>query len=223
MLLKLGITIDGLERLNKVIGILKIGYGNIQSIKAIVDRLGYDFKEVEVECSSFDEVTHLIIPGVGNFAKASEFIYNYGLDFKINEFIKTQKPVLGICLGMQLLMKTGYEYKASKGLGYFEGVTKLLRLRDSSVLPHMGWNTVEFSKEHYLFRNIKSSMDFYFAHSYCVQKIDDLYIFGRTFYDSYFPSVIAKNNVIGTQFHPEKSLKNGIKFIDNFCQWDGVC
>jgi imidazole glycerol-phosphate synthase subunit HisH len=204
-----------------MIGILKIGYGNIQSIKAIIDRLGYDFVEVD-QGTDFSNLTHLIIPGTGNYAKASEMLISTGLDRKIKKFI-AKKPVLGICVGMQIMTAIGYETATSKGLGLFEGDTRLLPIGESSVLPHMGWNSVNFTQSHPVFKNIKNDVDFYFVHSYCVANIDKNFVYGETSYGSPFTSIIAKENVVGTQFHPEKSLKNGVRLLDNFCAWDGRC
>ena len=206
-----------------MIGILKIGYGNIQSIRAAIERLGYDFVELTSETACFDEVTHLIIPGVGNYAKASSLIYDSNLHFKILNYVKTRKPVLGICLGMQIFTSIGYEGVPSKGLGFFGGETKILNDDETHILPHVGWNNVDFCRNHPVFRGLKSGTDFYFTHSYAVNNINAEYVCGKTYYGEFFPSVIAHANVVGTQFHPEKSLKNGMKLIDNFCQWDGQC
>ncbi|MBW8308969.1 MAG: imidazole glycerol phosphate synthase subunit HisH [Candidatus Paracaedibacteraceae bacterium] len=204
-----------------MIGILKVGYGNTQSIKALIDRLGYDFIEITDELSDFNKITHLIIPGVGSYAQASELFHNSNLAKEISEFINQKKPVLGICLGMQILTSIGHEYGKTKGLNIVGGETILLEGEESSILPHMGWNTVNFTNSHHVFQGIKNGVDFYFAHSYAIEGVEEAYIYGQTFYNKNFPSIIIKDNVIGVQFHPEKSLKNGIKLMDNFCQWDG--
>lgn len=206
-----------------MIGVLRIGYGNTQSIVSLLDRLGYDYSEIECKEDISEQITHLIIPGVGGYSEGSVKLVELGLDVAILEFAESGKPLLGICLGMQLLTTRGYENGVSDGLNLIDAETRILSTNLNDILPHMGWNSVNFIREHPVFKGIKSGVDFYFAHTYSVQGIDKNNIQALTTYTVEFPSVIASKNIIGVQFHPEKSLKNGIKMIDNFCQWDGQC
>ena len=206
-----------------MIGVLKSGYGNIQSILSLLDRLGYDYTEI-TSGSEFDgQISHLIIPGVGNYAEGSGLLALNGIKEGINSFYMSGRPILGICLGMQLLTTRGYENGIANGLDIISGETRLLSEVKAMILPHMGWNSVEFLMNHPVIKGIKSGVDFYFAHSFSVQGIAQRNILGISVYEVEFPSIVSEKNVVGVQFHPEKSLKNGIKLIDNFCQWDGKC
>jgi len=205
------------------IGIVNLGFGNIQSLRSLLDRLGYDFIDVESPNMLFEGITHLIIPGAGDYASASEALKNSGMLSGVQDFVASKKPLMGICLGMQIMTSIGFERSLSKGLEFFKGETKKMDVDDHHCLPHVGWNTVSFIKEHPVFKGIKNNVDFYFTHSYVVKNIEDVCVLGETIYYTKFPSIIGRNNIIGTQFHPEKSLKNGMKMVDNFCQWDGTC
>lgn len=205
------------------VGILSLGFGNIQSLRSLLGRLGYEFVDI-ISFDTFPEsITHLIIPGVGDYASAYEALKSSGMISKIKDFVLTKKPLMGICLGMQIMTSVGFERTISKGLDIFKGETKRMNVDELHRLPHVGWNTVSFLRNHPIFKGIKNNVDFYFTHSYIVENIDDTYILGETNYCFKFPSIIGRDNVVGAQFHPEKSLKNGIKMIDNFCQWDGIC
>lgn len=205
------------------IGILNLGFGNIQSLRSLLDRLGYDSVDVMSADSLIERITHLIIPGVGDYASASEALKHSGMLSKIQEFGAAKKPLMGICLGMQIMTSIGFERNLSTGLDLFKGKTKKIDTDEHHRLPHVGWNAVSFLKNHPVCEGIKNNVDFYFTHSYIVNDIEATCVLGETTYYMKFPSIIGRNNIIGTQFHPEKSLKNGMRMIDNFCQWDGTC
>jgi len=211
------------SRREVTIGILNLGFGNIQSLRSLLDRLGYYFVDVKSSDILIERITHLIIPGAGDYASASEALKNSGMISKVQEFFAAKKPLMGICLGMQIMTSIGFESSLSKGLDLFKGETKKMDVDEHHRLPHVGWNAVSFLKNHPIFEGIKNNVDFYFTHSYIVKNIEGAGVLGETTYYMKFPSIIGRNNVIGTQFHPEKSLKNGMRMIDNFCQWDGAC
>ena len=139
----------------------------------------------------------------------------------LNEVIlKKSKPFLGICLGMQLLADLSHEYGKHKGLGWIGGkVIPIDRTLPAVKIPHMGWNSVKIIKQHAIFNNITNEEDFYFVHSYKFISETKENICAETFYHLDISAVVIKNNIIGTQFHPEKSQNLGIQFIKNFIEW----
>jgi glutamine amidotransferase len=164
------------------------------------------------------EATHIILPGVGSFKQGIENIKELRLDKVLEEqVIKNKIPILGICLGMQLLATAGTEGGESLGLNFIPGkVVKLEKKLESERIPHIGWNEVIFSKKSKLFEKLESSKDFYFVHSYhfvCQNQND---ILSTTPYCGNFVSAIEKDNIFGVQFHPEKSQEIGFKVIKNF-------
>lgn len=203
-----------------MIGILDLNLGNIGSVKNAVYELGYDYMVLS-EKEQFDDITHLILPGVGTYKQAMENFHSSGLEDAFYYYVKSKRPLLGICLGMQILSDTGTEIEPMKGLGLIEGSVEKFPDSINLVIPHVGWNTVNRNFEHPIFENIKPNVDFYFVHSFHFKSENSTIIAATTDYGYDFISVVAKENVIGTQFHPEKSQGNGLKVLENFCKWDG--
>jgi glutamine amidotransferase len=158
-----------------------------------------------------EQADALIFPGVGDFSTASKNLAP--IRGEILELVSGGLPVLGICLGMQLLFQKSEESEG-EGLALLEG--KNVRLPNSVKVPHMGWNTVRIVAQSKLVEGLEGEPYFYFAHSYYPVPVDKRVICAETTYGVTFASVIAKNNICGTQFHPEKSGKNGLKFLENF-------
>ena len=204
-----------------MIGILDIGMGNLRSVHNAVYQNGFD-PIVVTGTTNFDDLTHLILPGVGNFSAAAPEITARQLRRLIVEFVESGRPLLGTCLGMQLLMTEGEEGGKNVGLDLIAG--KVKRLSAESVrVPHVGWNILNMTQAHPIFQGIKNGCDFYFVHSYvavCESTADQL---GTTDYGGAVTAVVGRANVVGTQFHPEKSQVNGLRMIENFCRWDGKC
>ncbi len=138
----------------------------------------------------------------------------------IDQVINKKKPFLGICLGMQLIAQKSYEFGEHQGLGLVDCEVVKFDLKDFPI-PHVGWNNVNQKKEHQLFKNINNNKDFYFVHSYHLTENKDITI-GETDYGYTFPSVIAKDNIMATQFHPEKSQKDGLQILQNFLDFTYV-
>jgi glutamine amidotransferase len=205
-----------------LVGILDAEMGNLKSVYNAVNIMGYDAKIINSE-NDFGEMTHLIIPGVGSFNKVMEGIDKTGLKQKIRSFAASRRPLLGICLGMQLFADFGVEHGWSEGLGLIVGKVDRLKTDTNFPLPHVGWNTVRFLAEHPIFKGVKTERDFYFVHSYNLVCCDRANVLGTTNYGDDFVSIVGKDNIIGFQFHPEKSQANGLKLIENFCEWDGRC
>jgi imidazole glycerol-phosphate synthase subunit HisH len=205
-----------------MIGILNIGIGNIRSVANAVHNLGYD-PLIVTEHSQVDDISHLILPGVGSFATAMTHFNDGSWSSAVKHFVDSGRPMLGICLGMQFLADMGEEGGATAGLGLIKGVVKLIPTDTGFPLPHVGWNNVELTAPHPVTERVKSQRDFYFTHSYRFENAHASNLIGSTEYGVSVPAIVARNNVIGMQFHPEKSQDNGLKLIENFCEWDGIC
>ncbi len=207
--------------MNKKIGILDYGMGNIHSVYNALVHLGLD-AEIVNQPEAIQSCSHLIIPGVGSYANAMSKLTNQGLDVAIIEHAQKDKPLLGICLGMQILSEKGDEGEQTFGLGLIKGHVKLLDVPPLPV-PHVGWNSLTFNADHPLFNQVKKHVDFYFVHSYFFSATDEENVLAYTDYGTFFPAIVVNQNVIGIQFHPEKSQDNGLLLIENFCEWDGTC
>lgn len=145
------------------------------------------------------------------------------LDTYIRDFASRGHPVLGICLGMQVLGDAGSEGGYTLGLGLIDGEVRRMKPTAGLPLPHIGWNNVLEINKHPLLEGVRPGVDFYFVNSYCFSTSNKKNIILETEYGECFPAMIAKENVVGMQFHPEKSQGNGLRLIDNFCIWDGTC
>lgn len=207
---------------DRAVGILNLEIGNLRSVSNAIYSLGYDPVLIE-DAKAFDTVNRLVIPGVGAFHTAARRLAANGLQDAVRQFADTGKPVLGLCLGMQLLADFGEEGHGSMGMGLIPGIVERLDEQRVPAVPHVGWNSVEWLRDHPVLDKVKTGVDFYFVHSYryAAQNPDD--VTGVTTYGDSFPSVIGRKNVLGFQFHPEKSQANGLRLLENFCAWDGRC
>ncbi|MGE4065076.1 MAG: imidazole glycerol phosphate synthase subunit HisH [Rhodospirillaceae bacterium] len=205
-----------------MIGILDLGLGNLRSLSNAVAYNGFDF-EIVGDPARFDQLTHLIIPGVGNFAAAMKSFEAGGWRTPVHAFARSGRPVLGVCLGMQLLATKGTESGLTDGIGFIPGVVKRLEPGDAFRIPHVGWNVLNPTQQHPIFQGLKTGRDFYFVHSYAVNCDARADVLGETEYGGPVTAVIGRDNVVGFQFHPEKSEKNGLMLLENFCLWDGKC
>ena len=192
--------------------IVDYGIGNIKAFKNIYDKLNINV-EIASKKEQFVNATHLILPGVGTFDWAMSKLNESGLKETLDVLVLEKKiPILGVCVGMQIMASQSEEGVLS-GLNWIEG--KILKLDKDIILPHMGWNNVKLSNKSDLFNNIEN-FEFYFLHSYYYKTEDDKHILSMSKYGNPFTSAIYKENIFGTQFHPEKSHKNGIKILENF-------
>ena len=203
------------------IGIVDIGIGNLGSLRQAIYNQGWDYVVVSVP-EELDRLTHLILPGVGSFAAAMRRLHAENLAAPIIEFARSGRPLLGICLGMQLLADLGTEGGETDGLGLIPGKVVKIQAHDYR-LPHVGWNNAHQNVGHPVLQSIRSDVDFYFVHSFrfVADTPDD--VLASTEYGETFPSIVGRSNVVGVQFHPEKSQVNGLRILDNFCLWDGQC
>tara|TARA_B100000029_G_scaffold516748_1_gene633633 strand:- start:8807 stop:9415 length:609 start_codon:yes stop_codon:yes gene_type:complete len=199
-----------------MIGLINYGIGNLGSLKRTFDILDIDNKIID-NPSKISSCTKLVLPGVGNFGKAINILNEDGWSEKIVEHVEENKPLLGICLGMQLLMTVGNEDGKRNGLGLISGeAVSFENLSKDIRIPHVGWNSlIDIDKKSRLLSGILDNTDFYFVHSFFVKPNENATI-AYTEYGIKFCSALESNNVYGTQFHPEKSSKAGRKILENF-------
>ena len=204
--------------------IIDYGMGNIHSVYKSVLKVIDKKSTVRVSSSLVDikNSTHIVFPGQG---AASECMVNITKRLNIDELksVISQKPFLGICMGLQVLMSNSEENQGTNCLNIIEGTVMSLKnkLDESFKIPHMGWNKVNQSINHPLWNNIPDNSFFYFVHSYAVEPTCTQDIMSSTEYGINFTSAIAKDNIVAVQFHPEKSSMPGLKLLKNFIGWDG--
>jgi glutamine amidotransferase len=200
------------------IGVLNYGAGNIRSIVNAFEYLGCEIEPVS-DARMLRQFTHLVLPGVGAFGYCLEKLKKSGLIPPLEvEVIDNKKPLLGICVGMQLLADCSHEYGSHEGLGWIGGsVTKLISSSRDQRVPHVGWNSVEFKKELGVLDG-KQMYDFYFDHTFAFDAVHDSSILATSKHTRTFPSVLRKDNILASQFHPEKSQKVGLEFLNGFIE-----
>lgn len=202
--------------MNSKICILDYGSGNVASVRNSFDRLGLE-SFISNDVHDIARASHLVLPGVGAFKASMEKIQNkLPLDV-IKTQISLGKPLLGICVGMQVFAESGFEFGIHPGLDLISG-TEVIELPAEVSKPHVGWNSIEILNNHPVLKNIENGADFYFVHSYFVSNIDDSNLIAVCDYGVKFPAVLAKGNLIGVQFHPEKSQNNGDILLRNFVE-----
>jgi imidazole glycerol-phosphate synthase subunit HisH len=184
--------------------------------------LGYDFELVN-RAEELPDLTHLIIPGVGAFQRAAQNLTMLGLTEPLRSFAASGRPVLGLCLGMQLLASDSEEGQRSEGLGLIPGSVQILPVDRVESVPHIGWNSLDFRREHPLLNGVRNGVDVYFVHSFHFVPANDEHILATTDCGHRFASAVASDNIFGFQFHPEKSQVNGLRLLENFCSWSGGC
>lgn len=208
----------------KKITIIDYGCGNILNLIRAIKFIGYDV-EVTHDHKKIVKSSHIILPGVGAFGNAMKQLEKYGLPNTILEYVKLNKPLLGICLGMQILFTKSYEFGVHKGLNLIEGeVIKISNEKNKEIkIPHIGWNTIYPSNDQKEWKNkiVKNSSmekNFYFVHSYiCITKDSNLTIASCDYSGITIPAIVSNNNIFGCQFHPEKSSEEGLNILKNFC------
>lgn len=198
------------------VGIVDCAISNLTSVLNAFQHIGVD-AEVIRDPDGFEHCTHMVLPGVGSFATGMKNLEKSGFVTYIREWAWAGKPLIGMCLGMQLLAEEGEEFGPSKGLGLIPGrVTKIKTNGTALRLPHVGWNDVEIHGSSRLLSGIDGPAVFYFVHSYGYDDPDVGYVTGVCQYGGAQVAIIEHGDVFGTQFHPEKSQKHGLALLRNF-------
>ena len=201
------------------LGVIDYGASNIFSVVRALNSLGASTKIVK-KPEDFKNTDKLVFPGQGSMGACLKKLSENNLKDSLIDALNNY-PFLGICLGLQILFSESEESKGEKGLNIFsEKIKKLSEFEDKSIkIPHMGWNQVEISQNHFLLEGIKSNEDFYFVHSFASKEANQNEIYSKTFHGEIFNSAVGKDNIFATQFHPEKSGKSGLKILKNFIDW----
>ena len=201
-----------------MIAIVDYGVGNLFSLKCSFEAIGAEIC-VTSDADTIKAADKIILPGVGAFEDAAAKLRQSGLDEVIISEAKNGKPLLGICLGMQMLFDKSYEYGEHKGLGLIPGTVKPIKgaIPEDLKIPHIGWNALRFKKQSKLFSNISEGDCVYFVHSFYAADCDD-YVSSVAEYGAELTASVERGNVFGCQFHPEKSGAVGLGILRAFCE-----
>lgn len=201
-----------------MIAIVDYGVGNLFSLESSLKRVGAE-TVVTSDRAVIERAEKIILPGVGAFADAAKKLKESGLGDVVKAQAALGKPVMGICLGMQILFEKSYEYGENEGLGLLKGNVVPMKgyIDENLKIPHIGWNTLRFVRKNPLFKYLKNGDYVYFVHSYFVSGCQDSLI-ADTEYGKPLTAAVAKGNVYGCQFHPEKSGDVGLKILQAFCE-----
>jgi glutamine amidotransferase len=195
------------------VAVIDYGVGNLRSVEKALRAGG-----VEAEVSADEEVLRsadkLVLPGVGAFRACMEALAARGFDRLVRERVEAGTPLLGVCVGMQMLFDESEEFGTTRGLGFLRG--RVRRFPEGLRVPQVGWNQVEWGGAHPLAEGVGDRPFFYFVHSFYCDAGDDSAVVGRTEYGLSYASVVARANVCGVQFHPEKSQAAGLRLLKNF-------
>ena len=208
-----------------MIAIIDYDAGNLASVFRAVSHLGFSCA-ITKDVNEIKAAERVIFPGVGAAGAAMESLQRSGLDVVIKEALADGKPILGICLGSQIILTHSKENSTSC-LGILDGTVRAFAPDRQSEngqklkIPHMGWNSVTFKRRHPVFENIAPEAEFYFVHSYYPAPADEAAVIGATDYGISFCSVLTLKNLVAVQFHPEKSGVPGLQILKNFCAWSG--
>jgi len=197
------------------VAIIDYGVGNLRSVEKAFEATGCE-AVVSGEESVLRAAERLVLPGVGAFGACMRALSERGFDRLVRDRVSEGTPVLGVCVGMQLLFEESDEFGSTPGLGLLRGRVK--RFNDELVVPHVGWNRVFQRGQHELFADVGDESFFYFVHSYYCEPRDQSVVAGETEYGVKYASVVAHKNICGVQFHPEKSQDAGLQLLHNFAR-----
>jgi len=212
------------------VSIVDYGTGNLNSVfKALEVAATQINKKINIKISNKPKdilnSDRIILPGQGSYRQCALAVKKIpGLWDSLDEFVLAKKkPIFGICVGMQLFSEQGHEEQVTKGFGWIKGLVKKIKIENKHLkLPHMGWNEVNVIKKNDLFLDIKNLSHFYFVHSFAFEAENTDDIICVTDYEKPIIAGLLKENIFGTQFHPEKSQSNGIKLLSNFLNWNSL-
>lgn len=203
-----------------MIAILNYGVGNLRSVEKAFEAVGKPAL-VTGDAGAIREAERLVLPGVGAFGECARRLRESSLDELVLEAAEQNKPVLGLCVGLQLMFDEGLEFGTHKGLGLMRG--RIVRFAESGPrVPQIGWNQIENVKSHPLLEGLENGTYFYFVHSYRIETDDEQIVVAETEYGVRYPSICAHGSVCGVQFHPEKSQTAGLRLLANFASMNAT-
>ena len=197
------------------VAIIDYGVGNLRSVEKAFAATGCD-AIVSGDEKVLRAAERLVLPGVGAFGACMKALSERGFDQLVKERVREGTPLLGVCVGMQLLFETSDEFGATPGLGLLRG--RVRRFSDDLVVPHVGWNRLDQIRADPLFRDVANGSFFYFVHSYYCEPVEIEIVAGQTEYGVNYASVVTHENICGVQFHPEKSQNAGLQLLKNFAR-----
>ena len=203
--------------IEKTIAVVDYGMGNIWSVRNALAEIGASSLVVS-KPEELKQASKIILPGVGAFEDAMKLLRDSGLQEALNDRVTGGIPVLGVCLGMQLMCKSSEEGGQHEGLGWVDAKVKPMPKKQGLKIPHMGWNSVEITRDHKLVEDVQSGTDFYFVHSYHVVCEDFKDVLATACHGIEFTSMFARGNLFASQFHPEKSQRGGLCIMRNFVE-----
>ena len=205
------------------ITLIDYGIGNLHSVEKALETVGATVHRTDKPTDILN-ADKLVLPGVGAFGACMQALETRELITPIREAIRQGTPLLGICVGLQLLFEYSEEQGIHQGLGYMPGkivhFPEALTTQKGLKIPHMGWNTLDIHQQHPLFEGLPTAPYFYFVHSYIAQPAQKEHVLATTHYGTHFPAVVGYKQVLGVQFHPEKSHTNGLTLLKNFIRWN---
>jgi len=200
-----------------VIAIIDYGMGNLRSVQKGFERVGH-MATITNDPHVVAKADHVVLPGVGAFADAIAELRRRDLVEPVREAIASGKPFLGICLGLQMLFDRGYEDGCHEGLGVLAGEVVRFQVPPEYKVPHMGWNELSIVRRPPMLAGIEEGTHFYFVHSYYVAPTDPSVIAAQASYPEPFTAMVWRDNLVATQFHPEKSQAHGLRLLKNFAE-----
>ena len=205
--------------------IIDYNSGNLHSALKAFERMAHDVDAGRVVVTSDPDVVakadRVVLPGDGAFPACREALTSSAVFEALKDVVEVKaRPFLGICVGMQLMAKTGFEYIETQGLGWIDAQVKAIAPRDVSYkIPHMGWNDLVVSQDHPVLSGVETGMHAYFVHSYQMQVCDKSCLYAYTNYGTEVTAIVGRDTMVGMQFHPEKSASMGLRIIGNFLRW----
>lgn len=200
------------------IAIIDYGIGNLRSVEKAFTAQGIDAAVTRDE-KTLRAADKLVLLGVGAFGYAMQSLRALGFDELVLEAAKAGKPIIGLCVGLQMMFEEGHEFGVHKGLGLLPG--KVVKFPEKLHVPHIGWNQVELQEKatnHPIFQGLEDQSFFYFVHSFYCEPTDESCVLGKTDYGMKYASICGRNNIVGVQFHPEKSQATGLRLLKNFAE-----
>jgi glutamine amidotransferase len=204
--------------MNGPIVVIDYDAGNLRSVARALAHVGAE-PVVSADAADIDRAVGVVLPGVGAASDTMNKLASRNLVGPLRDYIAAGRPFLGVCMGLQALFDYSEEGGGQECMGVFPGEIRRFVPGDGRKVPHMGWNTVAWTREHPVIEGIADGSAFYFLHGFYPDVADDTLALGRTEYGVDFASVVARGNVVATQFHPEKSSDSGLKLYENFVRW----